>query len=140
MKNLLEQALKIIPRSNFQYRLFDKRETNEFGQVVPLYGEWHYGYGIVEPGIISSFGGKNIQEKDYKDFGLDFSHETVTAWIRNVQIGTVSNRDSPDQIRYGGKIWNVIQAANWNEYNGWRRCYCQEAKNLGPESEESSNG
>lgn len=130
MKNLLVSALKIIPRSKFQYRLSSETSINEFGQRVHLYGDWNDAYGIVQPGIISSFGGKNISEKDYKDIGLDISRSCITIWIKDIYLRNTADRETSDQVLYGGRVWNVIQCADWDIYNGWRRCFCQEAMNL----------
>ena len=126
IKHIFDMAMKIIPRNAFQYRKFNGVSTNQFGQRITSYTDWNNGFGVVQPGIISSFGGKNISEKDYKDLGLDFARATVTVWIKGVELKSVNGESSCDQVMFEGKIYNVIQAANWNEYSGWRRCYCQE--------------
>ena len=119
-------AMNVIPRNVFQYRKYNGVSTDEFGQRIVSYSDWKNGFGIVQPGIISSFGGKNISEKDYKSIGLDFGKATITVWLKGVELKTVNDNKSCDQILFEGKIYNVIQAANWNEYSGWRRCYCQQ--------------
>lgn len=123
---IFDLAMNIIPPNDFKYRKYDGVTTNEFGQRVTTYTDWADGFGCVQPGIISSFGGKNISEKDYKELGLDFSRATVTVWIKDIVLKSVNGESSCDQIMFEGKVYNVIQAANWNEYSGWRRCYCQE--------------
>lgn len=138
MNNILIEALRVIPKSEFQYRLASKTVTDEFGQRVNTYGDWINGIGIVQPGIVSAFGGRNVSEKDYKEMGLDISRSTVTIWISDVPLSTVKGRSTPDQIKYDNRIWNVVQASGWNQYNGWRRCYCQEALNVDEEEGGSS--
>lgn len=129
MTNILKTALHIIPKSKFKYRKALGHTTDEFGQRDSSYGEWVDGTGIIEPGIVASFGSRNISEKDYKDFGLDFSRHSLTLWIPDQKLCTVYQRIPPDQILYEGKIWNVIQVASWQTFNGWQRCFCQEAQN-----------
>ena len=79
IKHIFDMAMKIIPRNAFQYRKFNGVSTNQFGQRITTYTDWNNGFGVVQPGIISSFGGKNISEKDYKDLGLDFARARVLA-------------------------------------------------------------
>lgn len=138
MNNILVEALRLIPKSKFQYRLASKTITDEFGQRVNTYGDWINGIGIIQPGIVSSFGGRNVSEKDYKEMGLDISRSTITVWISDVHLSTVKGRSTPDQIKYDNRIWNIVQTSNWNQYNGWRYCYCQEALNVDEEEVENS--
>jgi hypothetical protein len=79
-----------------------------------------------QPGIVSSFGGKNIEEKDYKDMGLDFSHRYITLWVDSADIGTVANGISAVQVKVRDRIWNVIHTADWIVFNGWKRIYVEE--------------
>lgn len=130
MTDILQTALRVIPKVKFQYRFFIERTINEFGQSVISYDDWQNVRGIVEPGVISSFGGKNIEEKDYKQFGLDASRDIITVWMSGIKVGTLTSKDCPDQVKYLGKVYNIVHVENWNSYNGWRRCFCEEAKNI----------
>lgn len=137
MENILDIAMSVFAASPvgnpaFHYRVFIGRTIDRYGQATSSYGPWKRSRGMVEPGIVSSFGGKNIEEKDYKDFGLDFSMNNVTIWISAADLHTVCNRESPDQIRYDGKVYNIIQCADWEGHNGWKRCYCQQDKSIEP--------
>ena len=118
-------ASRLIPRQAIEFR----SATTEIGYAgVPSlqYGKWKSVMAHVQPGIISSFGGKNISEKDYKDLGLDFSRNYITIWTSNADIATLAHKQNPSQVRVDGKIFNVIQRADWNVYNGWSRCFCVE--------------
>lgn len=127
--NIMLKALRMIGSTTIQYRKFTGNSTDEIGQRVTTYSDWSAPFeGSVQPGIISSFGGKNVGEKDYAEMGLDFSRSYVTVWA-DVQIENISDKESPDQIKVYGKIYNVIQCADWIEYNGWKRMYCVEVKN-----------
>lgn len=124
--DILARALRVIKPIRFEYRHALSDETDEFGQRTPAYGEWTWTNGHVQPGIISSFGGKNVGEKDYKDFGIDTSKSTITVWIKGVYLNNTARGRTCDQVRYLGKIYNVFQCAEWNSYDDWRRCYCYE--------------
>ena len=131
MRYLLRHAFGLIRKSRFDYRLDAGTVTNDFGQKVPSYGEWIPATGIVEPGLVSSFGSKNLQEISYKDLGLDPSRKTITVWLEYSGIGTTADGSTCDQIRWNGRIYNVLRIEDWLEYDGWKRAYCQEIQNEG---------
>ena len=119
-------ASSLIPRQGIEWRKFDANATSAAGRIEASYGSWQSILAHVQPGIISSFGGKNISEKDYKDLGLDFSRVFYTIWTDDTRLTSVAHQGSSDQIKIAGKIFNVIQVENWDEFNGWKRCYCEE--------------
>lgn len=126
--NLHKIANRIIPRQRVQWRKALDTTISEDGIAVSGYGEWNTILAHAMPGIISSFGGKNINERDYKDMGLDFSRNYYTVYCDNIGVRTVCEQHSADQFMINGKIFNVIQTEDWEEfgYNGWKRCYCVE--------------
>lgn len=133
--NILNRAFHVIPKVKFKFRIANGVATDDFGQRSVDYGPWIDTEGMVQPGIVASFGSRNISEKEYKDFGLDFARGSITIWLSTNTIGTIHGpstihgKESTDQVLWNDRIWNVVQVANWNEYNGWRRCYCEEALN-----------
>ena len=124
--NLHKLANRIIPRQRIEWRKADDSVVSEYGVVSSTYGDWNTILAHAMPGIISSFGGKNINERDYKDMGLDFSRNYYTVYVDNIDVRTVCEQHSADQFRINGKVFNVIQTEDWEEfgYNGWKRCYC----------------
>lgn len=126
--NLHKIANRIMPRQRVQWRKALDTTISEDGIAVSGYGEWNSILVHAMPGIISSFGGKNINERDYKDMGLDFSRNYYTVYVDNIDVRTVCEQHSADQFRINGKVFNVIQTEDWEEfgYNGWKRCYCVE--------------
>ena len=124
--NLHRIANRIIPRQKIQWRKAGDIDVNEYGVASSEYGAWQDVYAHVMPGIISSFGGKNINERDYKEMGLDFSKNYYTVYVDGIDVRTVCEQNGADQFRINGKIFNVIQTEDWEEfgYNGWKRCYC----------------
>jgi hypothetical protein len=126
--NLHRIANKLIPRQRIKWRKALDTVISEDGIAVSGYGEWNAILAHAMPGIISSFGGKNINERDYKDMGLDFSRNYYTVYCDNIDVRTVCEQHSADQFMINGKVFNVIQTEDWEEfgYNGWKRCYCVE--------------
>lgn len=124
--NLHKIANSIIPRQRIEWRKSGESFVDDYGQPASSYGEWQSILAHAMPGIISSFGGKNINERDYKEMGLDFSKNYYTVYVDDIDIRTVCEQRSADQFRINGKIFNVIQTEDWAEfgYNGWKRCYC----------------
>lgn len=126
--NLHKIANRLMPRQRIQWRKALDTVISEDGIAVSGYGEWNAILAHAMPGIISSFGGKNINERDYKDMGLDFSRNYYTVYCDNIDVRTVCEQHSADQFMINGKVFNVIQTEDWEEfgYNGWKRCYCVE--------------
>ena len=124
--NIHKRASRIIPRQKILYRTSSDSTTDSYGVRKSSYGDWVAIRAHVTPGIVSSFGGKNIEERDYKDMGLDWSHRFITIWCDDTDIKTLAKKDSPDQLKIGNSIFNIIQVADWIEFNGWKRIYCEE--------------
>lgn len=124
--NLHKIANRIIPRQKIKWRKAGDTTVSEYGIAVSQYGEWMDIYAHAMPGIISSFGGKNINERDYKDMGLDFSRNYYTVYCDDIDARTVCEQHGADQFMINGKVFNIIQTEDWEEfgYNGWKRCYC----------------
>lgn len=127
--NLHKVANRIIPRQRIEWRKAESSETDRYGVMRSRYGAWKTVFAHVMPGIISSFGGKNINERDYKDLGLDFSKNYYTVYVDGIPVRTVAEQDSADQFLIKGRVFNVIQTEDWDEfgYDGWKRCYCVQA-------------
>lgn len=124
--NIHRMAAAVIPREPFEYRIGLGTETSPSGRMVPKYSEWKRATGHIQPGIVSSFGGKNIEEKDYKDLGLDFSHRFMTIWCNLKSLTTIAGKTTTNQVRIRGMVFNVIHAADWIVFDGFRRVYVEE--------------
>lgn len=125
-RNIHRVASRMIPRDTIKYRKGLEMVVSDAGISKPTYGEWSSFKAHVQPGIISSFGGKNVSEKEYKDFGLDFSKRYYTIWFDDLDIKTNAKQRVPDQVELYGSVFNVIHVSDWLEYNGWKRCFCEE--------------
>lgn len=126
LNNVHKMASKVIPTRVIEWGEQGKSSTDQYGCRNEGTVTWRTVKAHVQPGIISSFGGKNIDEKDYKDFGLDFSHRHITIWIDGTNIHTVAEKDSPDKVRFDEMVFNVMHTADWLDFDGWKRCYCEE--------------
>lgn len=124
--NLHKIANRIIPRQKIFWRKAKDTIVSDAGIPVSEYGEWTPTMAHALPGIVSSFGGKNINERDYKEMGLDFSRNYYTVYTDNLDVRTVCEQHAADQFKIFGKIFNILQTEDWEEfgYNGWKRCYC----------------
>lgn len=117
LPNLLELALGVLPSVSFKYRHFVKSEVNEMRVKVAVYTEWADCVGMVQP----------VQQSAYKDLGLDFSKRNVNAW-GSIPLQTLTNQEQPDQLLYGGMLYNIISVNEWNAYNGWANVTAVEDK------------
>lgn len=128
VNNILKSALSIIGSHTVKVRIATGVSVNDAGVPTVTYSEPIVVSGSVQPGIVSSFGGKNISEKDYKDMGLDWTRSYITVWIPDVGLNVIHDKKSADTVEFNGRIFNVIQCADWELQNGWKRCYCCERK------------
>lgn len=117
LPNLLELALGVLPSVAFKYRHFVKSEVNEMRVKVAVYTEWADCVGMVQP----------VQQSAYKDLGLDFSKRNVNAW-GSIPLQTLTNQEQPDQLLYGGMVYNIVSVNEWNAYNGWANVTAVEDK------------
>lgn len=124
VRNILNTAMSSIGTDRIQYRLYSGNTINDAGVPTVTYGEWANTRASVQPGIVSSFGGKCISEKEYQELGLSWARTYVTIWLSDVGLRTSENENAADQIRIGNKVFNVLQVEDWLMQNGWKRCYC----------------
>ena len=135
INSVLRQAWNVIPHSTIQYRKYINRAISDFGVSKSEFTEWKTVEAITQPGIISSFGGKGVELKDYKEMGLDWAKRYVTAWMPNVGLEPAVNRNGADEFLYDGQVFTVLQVENWGSYNGWIRAYGVQNKTQIPSSE-----
>ena len=128
VNNILKSALSIIGSHTVKIRVATGTAVNDSGVPTVTYSDPIVVSCSVQPGIVSSFGGKNISEKDYKDMGLDWTRSYITVWIPDVGLKPIHDRESTDTVEFNGRIFNVIQCADWELQNGWKSCYCVERK------------
>jgi len=118
--NILDIALSLIPPTLVQIRKNLGTKVNKYGQMEATYGEWVEVYGIVQPG----------SEQNEHTEGVDFSKKHVTIWLRGIALDGTHIQWAPDQIRYVGKIFNVIGVKDWYPYDNYKECECVEVLNL----------
>lgn len=125
---LLKKALRIVPTTTFEYRLYAGESTNSIGNAIATYGEWIRAEGNIQPGLTFSFNARGISNPGdiMKQLGLDQSKEIVTVFAYGLNLHNVHEQNQPDQIRYNGKIYNIWSISNWLEYDGWKSLICIE--------------
>lgn len=126
--NILDIALSIIPPTVVQIRKNLGTAVNKYGQSTASYSDWIEVYGIVQPG----------GEQNEHTQGIDFSKKHVTIWLRGVALDGTHIQWAPDQIRFVGRIFNVVGVKDWYPYDNYRECECVEALNLG-ENQKAAN-
>lgn len=132
--NIHKIASQLIRLDRLEWRRAGITEISDAGIARSVHGEWVSFRAHIQPGVVSSFGGACISEKDYKDIGLDWSHKFYTVWIDNTQVSSIAEMQTTDQFRFYGKIFNIIQIADWAEFDGWRRCFCEQIIEEGNEA------
>lgn len=128
--NILDIALSLIPPTVVQIRKNLNTNDNAYGQVSAAYSEWVDVYGIVQPG----------GESNEHTNGIDYSKKRVSIWLRGVDLTGTHIQEAPDQIRYVGRIYNVVDVDDWFPYDNYRKCDCVEAVNLPEDQKKPTTG
>jgi len=127
LKNVLAQAMNVIPNLTYRYRKFISNTVNSIGTPVSTYTDWVSAVGIVEPGKASAFGSRNIGEVNEQRVGIDYSNSIVSVWAKNLNLNTTNNGQvSPDQIEFEGRVYNVASVSDWFGFNGWKMYVCEQ--------------
>lgn len=126
MFNIHRVASMIIPMQAIEYRNSSGVTISDSGLAKVSYGDWKKIKAHVQPGIVASFGSKNLSEQDYKELGLDWSRLSMTVWLSNSDVQCMALKQSTDQFKINGHIFNILKIADWNDFNGWKRVYCAE--------------
>jgi len=134
MSSLLKLATTVIPKTSVQYRKYQSKVSTAFGTTTQSFTAWGSVGAVVEPGIVSSFGGKGIELRDYKEMGLDWSRRYITVWMPDKGLTPAADKEGSDEVCYAGKVFTVLQVENWDQMNGWQRVYCVENKSKTPPS------
>lgn len=129
MSSILIRARSLIRTDDsVKFRRFVSNSISEFGVASQTFSDWVIVAANVQPGIVSSFGGSNIEMKDYKEMGLDWSRRYITVWIKDKGLQPCVDKNGADEILYNGMEFTVIQVENWDRFNNWQRIYCVEKK------------
>lgn len=124
--NILDIALSIIPPTVVEIRKTLGTKVNKYGQAEASYTEWINVYGIVQP---SSERNEHIER-------IDISKKHISIWLRGITLDGTHLEWTPDQIKFMGRIYNVIDVDDWFPYDNYRKCECVEVLNL-PENQRS---
>lgn len=125
---LLKKALRIVPTSSFEYRLYSGETTNTIGNAIATYGDWIAAKGNVQPGLTFSFNARGVSDPGaiMKQLGLDQSKEIISVYAYGLNLHNVHDQNQPDQIRYNGKVYNIWSVSDWFTYDGWKSLICVE--------------
>lgn len=128
--NLLKQALRIVPPEKFQYRKVLSVETNDIGNTIPTFSEWSDTMGSVQPGLTFSFNARGISSmlelKMVFKIGISQAKDIITVFTKDLDLVNTHFQEQPDQIKYDGRIFNIISVSNWLPYDSWKSLVCVE--------------
>lgn len=106
--NLLNAALRIIPKQQIIWRKFAGFEVDEQGLKINRYAE-----GVELTGSVQA-----VDRNIYDQLGLDQEKEYLTVYAP-ADIKGVSGQNAPDIIEFGGAAYKVVRNYPWYFYNGW---------------------
>lgn len=112
--NLLNTALRVIPKQTVKYYQFLSRTTNDIGRDVSNYAD-----------SVDLLGSLQAVSWDRLQFlGLDSEEEYVIFYTSN-DLLNIERDTSGDQLAYQGKRYQVIGKPNdWIRQDGWNGVLC----------------
>lgn len=119
MNNLLNAALSIIPRVEFQLKKYESKSENDIGNVVATFSDSVTIYGCVQA----------VENSAYQSLGLEFGKNYIEVWAETEMLG-LDKQDFGDRIIYNGSTYNVVKSTDWMNYNSWTSVVAVEDKNL----------
>lgn len=111
LPNLLNAALRIIPKVKFNYYKFKSNTVNERGLDVSTYEEPVEVTGLITP----------VPADKYEELELSLQREHVYIHMPSNVI-SLRTQESPDKVEYDGKTYFIIRLVDWYKYNGWVSC------------------
>ena len=112
--NLLNTALRVIPKQSIDYYRFLSRTTNEVGRDVSIYAD-----------PLKVIGSLQAVSWDRLQFlGLDSEKEYVAFYTAS-DLLNIERDTSGDQLAYQGKRYQIIGKPNdWVRQDGWNGVLC----------------
>lgn len=111
--NLLNTAMRVIPKQTVSYYKFKSRKTNDYGQDVSEYEE-----PIDVIGSCQATSRSHIQL-----LGLDLDREYITFYCSK-DVLDMERETSGDQLQYGGTRYQVLDKSDWIRQDGWNGVVC----------------
>ena len=118
MFNLLNAAMGLIPPVQLTWRKSAGRTQNALGQWVTSYATPVQIKGSFQP----------LEKAKYELLGLDLNKQYYTLYASEALIA-VERGTSGDVIDYQGKRYQIEDAVDWADYNGWKGVLCVEIGN-----------
>lgn len=116
--NLLNLALSVIARQQFQYFQFLSRAQNAIGQDIATYAAPLSLSGSVQP----------VPRELYHDNGLDFQRNYFLFYVSENVIDP--RRDvSGDIMNFAGNTYQCISENDWFPIDGWTGVLCVQVEN-----------
>lgn len=106
--NLLNAALRIIPKQRIVWRKFAGFDIDEQGLKINRYAQ-----GVELTGSVQA-----VDRNIYDQLGLDQEKEYLAVYAP-ADIKGVSAQNAPDIIEFGGAAYKVVRNYPWYFYNGW---------------------
>lgn len=123
MMNVLERALRIIPRQQVTYKKFLRVSVNEIGNQVNVYEDPVTVEGSIQP---------TDQDTLYK-LGVANTGDIYTVFLRGNAVSIAQIQSNDLIIGSNGAVYNIFRADIWEDYpdQDWNRVLVKRAKDYG---------
>lgn len=106
--NILQTALSIIAKQDFQYLAFSSRTPNDIGQDVAHYAPPVTAKGSVQP----------VPRNLYQAYGLDFQKNYMNFYMPRAVLD-VERDVSGDQFKFNCQTYQCLSKTDWYGVDGW---------------------
>jgi len=123
MINVLERALRIIPKQQVKYKKFKAVTVNTIGNQVNTYESPIIVEGSIQP---------TDQDTLYK-LGIANTGDIYTVFLRGNAVSIAQIQSNDLIIGSDGQVYNIFRADIWEYYpdQDWNRVLVKRAKNYG---------
>lgn len=123
MINVLERALRIIPKQQVKYKKFKAVTVNTIGNQVNTYESPIVVEGSIQP---------TDQDTLYK-LGIANTGDIYTVFLRGNAVSIAQIQSNDLIIGSDGQVYNIFRADIWEYYpdQDWNRVLVKRAKNYG---------
>lgn len=113
--NLLKRTLKLVGTQAADYYRNTGRTTNTIGLDVAAF----------DLPVVIQVSIQPVPRTVYQQLGLDLQRNYVTVYTTQ-NVLDLQRDFSGDQVRFAGKVYQLVSSTNWQAVDGWQSVLCVE--------------
>ena len=115
--NILGAAFTAIAQQQIEWYEFSARGQDSAGYYSITY----------KPPVTARASVQPVNFDRYKNMGLDMAKNYIEVWAE-LPVDGLQRGEAADQIKFGGRTFDVEKVVNWYAQDGWSRFICVEVQ------------